>query len=186
MFNCDKNSKNKENLNTECHHCKVVKIKNSGNEEDDINSITEAELDIIENIKNRNDIYIQADRDHLKQKSLFLQKLEADFIFLRKVIDQKYTETKEKIENSFRVPNHYLTGYKNIQERIDDLMRCQPKTDSDFFKRREYLLDLCETVDVYMADTFEEAGTEFDLSQSFLDNKPILDLAGNKHFPYDS
>ncbi|CAI2366484.1 unnamed protein product [Moneuplotes crassus] len=131
-----------------CPNCKISSLQG---DKDALNPqiIPENYEDIMKDVKNWIQIYKSAEDDQQRQKSLFLKKLEADFNFLRKTIEKKYTQTKAKIEKTFAQTNPYLSGFLNINERIEDLIYLQPKTDADFERRQKLFSELLEEVDIH-------------------------------------
>lgn len=59
----------------------------------------------------------------VKQKNLYLQKLAADFEVMRKLIDRKYVELKEKIESVYdenlRLAYRYIDGLSSFKKTVN-------------------------------------------------------------------
>ena len=87
MYNIENITKEriKDKIGNCCTYCKIYALREDNVKSEDQNTepykktITQNEWDIIENINNRVELYKIAEKDNQRQKSLFLQKLDADF-----------------------------------------------------------------------------------------------------------
>ena len=87
MYNIENITKGriKDKIGNCCTYCKIHALREDNVKSENQNTepykktITQNEWDIIESINNRVELYKIAEKDNQRQKSLFLQKLDADF-----------------------------------------------------------------------------------------------------------